>query len=196
MLYVRESLGDNEKVIHVGVFHWTYTFWAVMNAVIGILIGIGIIVAALVYSEAVQQFTPFSVFRRPLPPDVGLVTEIRNLHPGIRLAGFISGLLGLLGFAHRMIVKATTEIAVTTHRVISKRGIIARYVEEISVDRIEGANVFQSFFGRILNYGRVSVRGMGVGEVLLPIIDDPITFRKAVDKARAVNRKMHRDQHV
>jgi hypothetical protein len=45
-------------------------------------------------------------------------------------------------------------------------------------------NVLQGILGRIFNYGRVMVRGMGVGEVILPPIEDPIKFRRAIEKAR------------
>ena len=30
------------------------------------------------------------------------------------------------------------------------------------------------------------VRGMGVGEVVLPSIEDPIAFRRAIEKAKAI----------
>ena len=85
-----------------------------------------------------------------------------------------------------MIRKATTEIAVTSNRLVFKRGLIARQVGEINIDRIEGVNVLQSVLGRIFNYGRIMVRGMGVGEVTLPTIEDPITFRRAIEKARSI----------
>ncbi len=54
----------------------------------------------------------------------------------------------------------------------------------MSIDRIEGVNVLQSIMGRIFGYGRVMVRGMGVGQVVLPPIENPIAFRKAIEKAR------------
>ena len=78
------------------------------------------------------------------------------------------------------------EIAITNNRLVYKRGLIARQVGEISIDRIEGVNVLQTVFGRIYNYGRLAIRGMGVGEVVLPPIEDPITFRKAIEKARVI----------
>ena len=83
-----------------------------------------------------------------------------------------------------MIVRATTEIAVTNSRLIYKRGLVARYVGEMSIDRIEGVNVLQGVLGRLLGYGRIMVHGIGVGEVILPPLADPIGFRKAIEKAR------------
>ena len=94
-------------------------------------------------------------------------------------------ILGLLKFAQMMIVKATTEIGVTDIRMVYKRGLVARAVGEINIDRIEGVNVLQGILGRIFGYGRVMVRGMGVGEVILPPISQPIRFKKAIEKARS-----------
>ena len=111
---------------------------------------------------------------------------IREVHPGIRLLGFFLFLIGLMGFAQRMVVKATTEIAITNSRLIYKRGLIARYVGEMSIDRIEGVNVLQGILGRMFGYGRIMVRGMGVGEVILPPLKDPIAFRRAIEKARTL----------
>jgi len=67
---------------------------------------------------------------------------------------------------------------------ILKRGMVARHVDEMSVDRIEGVNVIQGILGRLMDFGFVVVRGMGVGEVVLPQIEDPIGFRKAINRAR------------
>jgi uncharacterized membrane protein YdbT with pleckstrin-like domain len=88
-----------------------------------------------------------------------------------------------------MIVKATTEIAITSERLVYKKGLIARHVGELNIDRIEGVSVRQGVFGRILGYGRVIVRGMGVGEVMLPSIEDPITFRGAIQEALSMQSK-------
>jgi hypothetical protein len=39
-------------------------------------------------------------------------------------------------------------------------------------------------FGRIFDFGTLVVRGMGVGELVLPPIARPLVFRKAIEKAR------------
>ncbi len=174
MLYIKESLAPDEELIHVGHFHWMYTFQALMCIFWGIVACIGIIWAGMYFQDN---------FAGGLYSE-GLLGKIREVHPGIRLAGFFGFVMGLLAFAQRMIIKATTEIAITNSRLIYKRGLVARYVGEMSIDRIEGVNVLQGVIGRILGYGRVMVRGMGVGEVILPPLDNPIGFRKAIEKAR------------
>jgi hypothetical protein len=54
----------------------------------------------------------------------------------------------------------------------------------MNIDRIEGISIDQSLTGRIFNFGRVVIRGMGVGELYLPQIADPVKFRRAIEKAR------------
>ncbi len=176
MLYVEQSLGPDEELVHIGKFHWMYTlnafmaiFWGVVGSII-VIIG-----SVLVY----VQFGWF-------PPGASWLDEVRSLHPGLRICSFVVFVLGLMSFAQLMIVKATTEIAITNNRLVYKRGLIARQVGEISIDRIEGVNVLQTVFGRIFNYGRLAIRGMGVGEVVLPPIEDPIAFRKAIEKAKSI----------
>ena len=175
MLYVQQSLGADEEIIQIGQFHWMYTLSAVMNIVYGLVICIIVIVAALEFQKSVG-----------MPQEIGLLDQIRALHPGVRLGAFMCFILGLLRFAQMMVIKATTEIAVTTSRLVYKRGLVARYVGEISIDRIEGVNVLQTILGRIFGYGRLMVRGMGVGEVILPPLANPIAFRKSIEKARTL----------
>ncbi|MBS2600025.1 PH domain-containing protein, partial [Salmonella enterica subsp. enterica serovar Typhimurium] len=64
-----------------------------------------------------------------------------QLHPVVRGGILLFFVMGIWFFAHMMIVRATTEIAVTTERIIYKKGFIARQVAELSIDRIEGVTV-------------------------------------------------------
>ncbi len=175
MLYVQQSLGSDEELIHIGKFHWMYTvssfmsiFWGLVGAII-----------VMVISYYVYDYMG------KLPRNIGFLDSIRIIHPGIRAFSFLVFIFGLVKFAQMMVVKATTEIAITNSRLVYKRGLVARHVGEISIDRIEGVNVLQPILGRIFNYGRVMIRGMGVGEVLLPPIEDPIAFRRAIEEAKS-----------
>jgi hypothetical protein len=181
VLYVQQSLTPDEELIHIGQFHWIYTLKAVLAAVNGLILCIIILIASVYFLENYWHHVTSRVFE--FRHD-GMLGKIRELHPGIRLAAFFVFLMGLLRFAQMMVVRATTEIAVTTSRIIYKRGLVARYVGEMSVDRIESINVLQTVWGRVFGYGRLLIHGMGVGEVILPPIADPIVFRKAIEKAR------------
>lgn len=179
--YIRQSLSDDEELVHVAHFHWMYT----VNAILNILFGLVFSIVIIVFSLKVQPYLP-QMFRTDVVPGAGWLDIVRGLHPGIKILAFMVFIMGVFRYAHMMVIRATTEIAITNKRLIYKRGLIARYVGEMNIDRIEGVNVLQGVWGRILNYGRVMVRGMGVGEVVLPSIEDPIKFRKAIEKARSV----------
>lgn len=184
MLYVQQSLTSGEELIHIGRFHWMYNIQAVLSIVYSVIAAIVLVVGAVYFME---HFWPMLTNTLPPPQmDESLISKIRGLHPGVRMGAFFIFIMGVFRFAHMMVIKATTEIAVTTSRLIFKRGLVARYVGEMSIDRIEGVNVLQTVMGRIFNYGRIMVRGMGVGEVILPPIEDPIKFRKAIEKARTL----------
>jgi hypothetical protein len=174
MLYVQQSLSPGEELVHIGHFHWMYT----LNALMGIFWGVVGCVLTMALAMYVQGHFGHGFVSQDW------IGKVREVHPAIRLSAFIEILIGIMYFAQRMVIRATTEVAVTTSRIIYKRGLVARYVGEMSIDRIEGVNVLQTIMGRILNYGRLMIRGMGVGEVILPTLADPITFRKAIEKAR------------
>lgn len=180
MLYVQQSLAPDEELIYVGQFHWWYNVQAAMSIVWGVFI-CGLIIGMSVY---VQANFNLNLSAYPVRYDASTVDLIRALHPGIKLVAFLMFLMGLLKFAQMMVNKATTEIAITTSRLIYKRGLVARAVKEMSIDRIEGVNVVQGIMGRIFDFGRLVIRGMGVGEMILPPIERPIVFRKAIEKAR------------
>ena len=180
MLYVQQSLAPDEEIIHIGHFHWMYDVKAVMNIVWGCIFSLMIIFGALL----IQNKVGISLSSYRVGAGGGWFDMFRALHPGIKLMAFLCFLFGLFRFAQMMVFKATTEIAITTSRLIYKRGLIARNVGEMSIDRIEGVNVLQGILGRIFDYGRVLVRGMGVGEVILPPLARPVVFRKAIEKAR------------
>ncbi len=181
MDYIRQSLGEDEELVHVAHFHWMYTLSAVFNIVFGVGLAAAIIIGSVMVQPHLPHFLKFNV-----PPDAGWIELVRAVHPGIKIIAFLVLVMGLFRYAHMMIIKATTEIAITNKRLVYKRGLIARYVGEMNIDRIEGVNVLQGVWGRIFNFGRIMVRGMGVGEVVLPPIEDPIKFRKAIEKARSV----------
>jgi uncharacterized membrane protein YdbT with pleckstrin-like domain len=176
ILYVHQSLGPDERIIHVGSYHWMYTCKAITHILFGILVCVCILWGAIYFQANYNG----GFYVR------GTLAQIQALHPGVKLLAFLSIVMGVLGFARDMVNKATTEIVITSKRLIYKRGLISRQVGEMSIDRIEGVNVLQSVMGRLLNYGRLMVRGMGVGEVVLPPLENPILFRKAIMKARSL----------
>lgn len=97
--------------------------------------------------------------------------------------------VGLIFAIPMFIRKATTEIAVTSHRLVKKTGWFSLHTEELSLNNIEGVRVDQGFWGRMLGFGHVRIEGTGVDAVQLPVIADPVGFRAAIETAKDEIRK-------
>jgi hypothetical protein len=207
MLYVQQSLGPKEEILMAARFHWMYTlqaiFWILFGLAMGIVIGYAsiwwIITQEIRDTYGGAELTDQQyqrAWKQVVINHKGYLRILWELHWLVRFGILGLFLLGLWFFAHMMIIKATTEIAVTTERLIYKKGLIARHVGELNVDRIEGVSVRQDVLARMFGYGRVCVRGMGVGEVLLPPIEQPIEFKKAIHEAKDTKEKAmsHRER--
>lgn len=93
-------------------------------------------------------------------------------------------LIGIFIFFSMMIRKWTTEIGVTTSRVVEKTGLVSLKTNEIALPNIEGVRVTQTFWGRILGYGHLRIEGTGVDAIVVPDIADPVGFRRAIETAK------------
>ena len=80
------------------------------------------------------------------------------------------------GWFHRL----TTETDVTDRRVVHKTGFIKRRTFEMALDKIESVDVDQTVLGRLLNYGDVTILGVGEGRQTIPTIASPLAYRNAI----------------
>lgn len=94
-------------------------------------------------------------------------------------------LIGIFLFIRQMIKLKTTNFAITSERVITKRGFLKARVDQMSLDGVEGGKVRQSMVGRLLGYGIVIIEGRGDMELPLPKMADPAGFLRAVTNAQA-----------
>ena len=74
----------------------------------------------------------------------------------------------------------TTETDVTNLRVVHKAGFIKRRTFEMSLDKVESVDVNQSIPGRLLNYGDVTIQGVGEGRETIATIASPLAFRNFI----------------
>jgi len=91
--------------------------------------------------------------------------------------------VGPIVFLRVMVPIWTTEIGVTSERVILKQGFLNRHTDEIELPSIEEINVDQGFLGRLLGIGRVTIRGTGIDDVDIPAIADPLRFSRSIQHA-------------
>ena len=92
--------------------------------------------------------------------------------------------IGIIIFISMMVKKWTTEIGVTSHRFVEKKGLFSLRSNEIALPNIEGVKVEQSLLGRIFGYGTVRIEGTGVDAVTTPTIADPVGFVRAIQTAK------------
>jgi uncharacterized membrane protein YdbT with pleckstrin-like domain len=76
--------------------------------------------------------------------------------------------------------RATTETDVTNFRIVHKTGFIKRRTFEMSLDKVESVDVNQSILGRIMNYGDVTILGVGEGRETIRTIAEPLAFRNSI----------------
>lgn len=73
-----------------------------------------------------------------------------------------------------------SEIAVTNMRVIVKTGWITRNSTETMIQNIASIQVDQPFFGRIFNYGTITILDRGNLRKPYLFINNPIEFHRAI----------------
>ena len=113
-------------------------------------------------------------------------SDNHNLSLALGIAAALFALLALSEALRKFIRRATTELAITDHRVIYKSGLLSRHTIEMNRDKVESVDVDQSLLGRIFSYGTVVVRGTGSSVEPMHNIADPLTFRTHITASPAV----------
>jgi uncharacterized membrane protein YdbT with pleckstrin-like domain len=149
--YIDEILQPGEKVLYSTNAHWIFF----LPAIIGWIVA----GALLVLSTMVPPGSPVLIC--------------------LALAA-IAAIAALYKTATAWFHRWTTETDVTNFRVVHKTGFVQRQTFEMSVDKVESVDVNQSILGRILNYGDVTVLGVGEGGKTLNMIASPLSFRNAI----------------
>jgi uncharacterized membrane protein YdbT with pleckstrin-like domain len=149
--YIDDILQPGEKVLYSTNAHWIFF----LPAIIGWIVA----GAFLVLSGVV-----------PAGPSVLVCLSLAA----------ISAIAALYKTVTAWFHRWTTETDVTNFRVVHKTGFIQRQTFEMSVDKVGSVDVNQSILGRILNYGDVTVFGVGEGGKTLDTIASPLAFRNAI----------------
>jgi uncharacterized membrane protein YdbT with pleckstrin-like domain len=101
--------------------------------------------------------------------------------------GVVIILLALYLLLRATLAVISTELAVTSKRVIAKWGLISRKTIELNHTKVESFNVDQSIFGRILGFGTLTINGTGGIRTPIRSICNPLEFRRiATDQIEKV----------
>ena len=149
--YIDDILQPGEKVLYSTNAHWIF-YWPAIVAWI---------VALALFLESRATVTEGLVL---LCLSASAVAAIAALYWTVK------------AWFHRW----TTETDVTNLRVVHKTGFIKRRTFEMSLDKVESVDVNQSILGRILNYGDVTIQGVGEGKETISTIASPLAFRNYI----------------
>jgi membrane protein YdbS with pleckstrin-like domain len=128
--------------------------------------------------------------------EAALVKDERIVHSGHislwsmwHLIAFGLLLLPVLGLGLIFLVMAyvrykSTELAVTTKRLIVKHGFIGRQTVEINMNKVESIQVDQGLLGRVFDFGTLIISGTGTSHAPIAGVSDPMAFRKAFIEAQ------------
>jgi uncharacterized membrane protein YdbT with pleckstrin-like domain len=94
-------------------------------------------------------------------------------------SGAILLVLSVILFIRAWLYAYSTELAVTSKRVIAKFGFIRRNTIELRHEKVESFHVTQGIVGRIFDFGSIVVTGSGGTNAPIPYIAKPLKFRSA-----------------
>ena len=149
--YIDQILQPGEKVLYSTNAHWIFF----LPAFTAWIVAIGF----LALSRTMVNDTPAMLFLSMAA-----------------IAGVLALYKTLTAWFHRW----TTETDVTNLRVVHKTGFIKSRSFEMSLDKVESVDVNQSIPGRILNYGDVTILGVGEGKETIDTIASPLAFRNFI----------------
>jgi uncharacterized membrane protein YdbT with pleckstrin-like domain len=149
--YIEEILQPGEKVLYSTNEHWMFFLPAIAAGVMALV---------------------FLVLWR-------VVTNEALMLACLTLAA-MTGLAALYWTATAWFHRWTTETDVTNLRVVHKTGFIRRRTFEMSLDKVESVDVNQSLVGRVMNYGDLTIQGVGEGTQTITTVASPLAFRSAI----------------
>lgn len=79
----------------------------------------------------------------------------------------------------KLLHNLTTKVYLTENKITIKTGVISDNVVDIALDKSEGVWVSQGIFGKIFNYGQVSITTAGMN--ISQFINNPMEFRNLIN---------------
>jgi uncharacterized membrane protein YdbT with pleckstrin-like domain len=153
--YIAQNLISGEKVLYRTRLHW--------------IVLVGPIALGSFFSLAGLMFIIGAI--RSIGDAKGGAGGLAGI--GLIFAIIAAAIIGL-GFIYR----SSTEMAVTSKRVMIKTGLLSRSTVEIVLTKVESVSVDQSLSGRMLDYGTIIVRGTGGTPEPFTKIANPLEFRR------------------
>ena len=157
MKYTEKTLTGNEKIVYEANVDWFIFVPGVLLVLSGLYM--------------YGNLTPFSKESDITPAGTATLALITHL---LFLFLIIKGTINLI---RALFYKISTELVITSKRVIFKTGFIKRSTVELTSKQMESLSFDQGIFGRIFNFGDISIYGTGGGVTPIYDINNPLIFR-------------------
>lgn len=170
MNYIKTILFDGEKVQYNGRIHW-----------IVYLPGIFYICLSIFIAYEIQSWSQ-------TPWGHNFTVSITSKFPST--AGFPSFLTvviflyGTYRIIKAFLIANFTELVVTNHRIIAKFGVYETTTFEMDKGKIAGITIHQSIWGKMFDYGTITVRGFAGNITGFPVLGHPYEIQKYISGAR------------
>ena len=73
---------------------------------------------------------------------------------------------------------STAHLFITNKRVVLKAGYMRKISKEMLLDKVQGIDIDQSIMGRMLNYGFLRIKGIGINNITMKNVREPFDFRR------------------
>ena len=166
MSYAQRSLVPGETLLYETRHHWSVLLGPLVSSVVLAALGAGCLAEAVAAKEGKGALVGAS-------PASFHATE---------LGGVLLIVAAIAVFAYGLAKRSATEMAVTNRRVLIKTGMGSRRTLDMMLSRVESIGVEETFWGRMLGYGSVVVRGTGGTPESFVMIANPQEFRRNVQE--------------
>lgn len=108
----------------------------------------------------------------------GVALSAANTSVTAQAVGVIFVIFGVVSLANALITKFSTDLAVTSARVIAKRGILRMDAVELNHANVESIGIQQTWTGELFDYGSIYINGIGGVQASFNGIGSPLVFRR------------------
>ncbi len=157
--YIRSVLMPDEHVLFATSLHWV----VYSKGLVTVLLGLAFILGARPVMGLLDN------------PDLAAQADFP-----LKILATLVTFIGCSQLLMAVLRQTGTELVVTNRRVVAKFGIVSRTTYELFLSKIEGADVQQTAWGRILGYGTITIRGVGTNLMPINYIDGPDKFQNVL----------------
>jgi uncharacterized membrane protein YdbT with pleckstrin-like domain len=166
MSYVEKNLVPGETLLYQTRHHWMVLLGPLLLSILFAALGVAALAESLMAKEGKGMAAGASD------------TTVRVME----LGGVVVLVVAIGTLTYGVAKRNATEMAVTDKRVLIKTGLGSRRTLDLMLSRVESIAVEETFWGRMLGYGSVIVRGTGGTPESFLMIAHPQDFRRNVQE--------------